>query len=213
MSVFEPGSPGVSDLLVNCQYLLDTLDYKHPVVWAIVSLLSTFCTDSRLRSFLRDRLWILPSLSPLLHPGSHSQTLATHQTNRPGHSNNSQGSFPNYTLWRLIGFLRRGHRGLGFRVRVHPLLLVPRQLRGDPSPPGGHDPQRPPGLVLGLLRGRRHQSGRGVPVLPPVSSQPSRSHPSLRQSEGVPRQDHGRLLHRVRRGRPGHHDPRHKLPV
>merc|ERR1719508_291436 len=67
MSVFEPSSPGVSDLLVNCQYLLDTLDYKHAVVWAIVALLSTFCTESRLRTFLRDRLWILPSLSRLLH--------------------------------------------------------------------------------------------------------------------------------------------------
>lgn len=67
MSAFEPGSPGVSDLLINCQFLLDTLDYKHAVVWAIVSLLSTFSTDSRLRAFLRDRLWILPSLSRLLH--------------------------------------------------------------------------------------------------------------------------------------------------
>merc|ERR1719509_600744 len=25
MSVFEPGSPGVSDLLVNCQFLLETM--------------------------------------------------------------------------------------------------------------------------------------------------------------------------------------------
>merc|ERR550519_2036147 len=119
MSVFEPGSPGVSDLLVNCQYLLDTLDYKHPVVWAIVSLLSTFCTDSRLRSFLRDRLWILPSLSRLLHTipsTTQARTLKLLQLIKQivqGIQITRREAFLTTLFGDLLGFLGEGTADLG----------------------------------------------------------------------------------------------------
>ena len=47
LAVFQPTSNGSSDLLVNCKYLLDSLDYKNNSTWLVVSLLATLCNDSR----------------------------------------------------------------------------------------------------------------------------------------------------------------------
>ena len=47
MAVFQPSSNGSSDLLVNCKYLLDNLDYKNNSTWLVVSFLAKLCNDTR----------------------------------------------------------------------------------------------------------------------------------------------------------------------
>jgi len=56
-----------SQLLINCQYLVSTLDHKSSSLWSVISLLTNMCTsDTSTATILRDKVCLLPVLSRLL---------------------------------------------------------------------------------------------------------------------------------------------------
>ena len=67
-SVFSSRKPEVLSLLINCQLVLSGLDHKATTTWAVISFLTSLCSRDRgVSQVLRDRTWIIPVCSKLLH--------------------------------------------------------------------------------------------------------------------------------------------------
>ena len=67
-SVFCSRKPEVLTLLMNCQLVMSSLDHKTGTTWSVISLLTSLCSRDRgVSQVLRDRTWILPVCSKLLH--------------------------------------------------------------------------------------------------------------------------------------------------
>ena len=68
VSVFSSRKAEVLSLLMNCQLVLSSLDHKTATTWSVISLLTSLCSRDRgVCQVLRDRTWILPVCSKLLH--------------------------------------------------------------------------------------------------------------------------------------------------
>ena len=78
-SVFCSRKPEVLTLLMNCQLVMSSLDHKTGTTWSVISLLTSLCSRDRgVSQVLRDRTWILPVCSKLLHsipPTTQARTL------------------------------------------------------------------------------------------------------------------------------------------
>jgi len=62
-------SHSVISLLLNCQYLMSTLDLASPLLWDVIKMLTSSLSEDHklLSSVLRRRLDLLPSITKLLH--------------------------------------------------------------------------------------------------------------------------------------------------
>ena len=72
LSVFDPKQKeGLNMLLLqHSQYLISSLESRNPMVWSIISLLSSIASASNsLATFLANSLCIVPTLARLLHSG------------------------------------------------------------------------------------------------------------------------------------------------
>ena len=70
LSVFDPNQKEGLNMLLHSQYLISSLESRNPMVWSIISLLSSIASASNsLATFLANSLCIVPTLARLLHSG------------------------------------------------------------------------------------------------------------------------------------------------
>jgi len=70
LSVFDPKQKEGLNMLLHSQYLISSLESRNPMVWSIISLLSSIASASNsLATFLANGLCIVPTLARLLHSG------------------------------------------------------------------------------------------------------------------------------------------------
>ena len=70
LSVFDPKQKEGLNMILHSQYLISSLESRNPMVWSIISLLSSIASASNsLATFLANSLCIVPTLARLLHSG------------------------------------------------------------------------------------------------------------------------------------------------
>ena len=70
LSVFDPNQKEGLHMLLHSQYLISSLESRSPMVWSIISLLSSIASASNsIATFLANGLCIVPTLARLLHSG------------------------------------------------------------------------------------------------------------------------------------------------
>ena len=76
LSVFDPKQKEGLNMLLHSQYLISSLESRNPMVWSIISLLSSIASASNsLATFLANSLCIVPTLARLLHSGTYEMNL------------------------------------------------------------------------------------------------------------------------------------------